>query len=225
MNLAHIFASRTHATRPAPPGLLIALVAAALTVLAGSALAQNWNEAGDAGNMVFGAQQTSGAGALTTINGNLHSAGDVDMFCIRVTDPANFRAYLNCVIHQENHLFLFNGASMGLTHNDGCAAGQSSIGAPLVPTIGTYYLAVGGWGALAINGPSNQLWTFSAGNPIVGQRAPDGPGAGLPLNLWAGGNLSVIGTNYTVHLVGAAFCNATTPVGARTWGNIRSIYR
>jgi hypothetical protein len=55
-------------------------------------MGQVWNEVGDAPQVPSPGQITTGSGPLTTINGNLSSITDVDMFCIVVTDPHAFGA-------------------------------------------------------------------------------------------------------------------------------------
>ena len=60
-------------------------LAVGMVVLTAPAHAQVWNEVGDAGPFPATAQQTVGAGLLTTIRGNLASASDVDMYCIHLT--------------------------------------------------------------------------------------------------------------------------------------------
>lgn len=89
---------------------------AALIVLAGATLAcssvanaQVWNEVGDAGqNGVGAAQEPVGAGPLLKINGTL--SGDIDLFCIRITNEAIFEAGLNNSSSSlgDARLFLFN---------------------------------------------------------------------------------------------------------------------
>ncbi|HVP38454.1 MAG TPA: hypothetical protein VMS93_04645 [Candidatus Saccharimonadales bacterium] len=205
-----------------PAGALA--LALALLVPASRAAAQTWNELGDAGSLIPSAQHTVGSGPLTTIRGSLSSGTDIDLYCLTVTDPTNFYAHLLCTVSQDVHLWLFNASGYGVAHDDGCQASLTGVWAPLVPSAGTYYLAVGGWGALALNG-SQSLWTFSAGNPIIGPRAPDGPGAALPLTGWSGGSLGPLGPNYSVSLNGATFCDQTTPSTAHSWGALRTIYR
>jgi hypothetical protein len=214
--------------RPSLIWLATLLVCLPLTAIGDRAWAQAWSEVGDAGSLVSSAQSTVGQGPLTVITGSLSSDTDIDMYCIRVTDPAAFRAGLGCTVFQEAHVWLFDPGSMGLSHDDGCQAGFSGVGAPFAPTAGTYYLAVGGFGALALNGTS-PIWTYSPANPIAGQRAPDGPAAALPLTGWSGGQIGQVppGASYTVNLIGAAFCDTIppTPKLEESWGAVKALYR
>jgi hypothetical protein len=209
---------------------ILGWIGAALILFAaapGYVSAQTWTEVGDAGSLVSTAQTTAGNGPLTAISGTLSADTDIDMYCIYVNDPASFRAGMLCVVFQEPHLWLFDALGFGLSHDDGCQAGFTGVAAPFAPVAGTYYLAVGGFGALALNGASN-IWTYSAGNPIAGQRAPDGPAAGLPLTGWSGGQIGQYpGPNYTVNLTGATFCapGVPVPVESRNWGWIKKVYR
>jgi hypothetical protein len=202
-------------------------LSAAILIPGEVASAATWVEVSDAGSLVSTAQTTAGSGPLTAISGTLASDSDVDMYCIYVNDPANFRAGLVCSAFQEPHVWLFDASGIGLAHDDGCQAAFTGVGAPYAPVAGTYYLAVGGFGALALNGTSN-IWTYSASNPIVGQRPPDGPAAGLPLTGWSGGQVGQFpGPSYTVHLDGAAFCGPEVPtsIELRSWGSIKNSFR
>ena len=76
--------------RRAPMALLLSFLMALLFLSifpAGPALAQNWAEVGDAGPLPGSSQNTAG-GAISSISGTLTSDADIDMYCIRVTDPA-----------------------------------------------------------------------------------------------------------------------------------------
>lgn len=206
---------------------VLAAVGVSVVILAGSASAQTWTEAGDAGPLISSAQTTAGNGPLTAISGTLPIDGDIDMYCIYVSDPTIFRAGLVCAAFQEPHVWLFDASGIGLSHDDGCQAAFSGVGAPFAPVAGSYYLAVGGFGALALNGSSN-IWTYSPTNPIAGQRPPDGPAAALPLTGWSGGQVGQFpGPNYMVNLSGATFCapGVPTPVELCSWGRIKKVYR
>ena len=102
-------------------------VLATLVSLAAPASAQVWNETGDAGPLPATAQATLGSGALTTITGTLPSATDVDMYCITVTDPANFYACLHCVLIQSPDLYLFDATGKGLAVAQICCGGCKQI--------------------------------------------------------------------------------------------------
>src|SRR5437016_4480378 len=83
--------ARESAMRVCHPTVQLIAAGFALTAtlaFASRAHAQTWNEAGDAGDLPATAQVTTGAGALTSIHGNLASPSDVDMYCIHVPDPA-----------------------------------------------------------------------------------------------------------------------------------------
>jgi hypothetical protein len=205
------------------------LVAACVStaILAGNASAQTWIEAGDAGALISSAQTTAGNGPLTAISGTLAADTDIDMYCIYVSNPAVFRAGLVCAAIQEPHVWLFDTSGIGLSHDDGCQGAFSGVGAPFAPVAGSYYLAVGGFGALALNG-GNNIWTYSPSNPIMGQRPPDGPASALPLTGWSGGQVGQFpGPNYTVNLGGATFCapGVPTPAEIVSWGTIKKVYR
>ena len=196
------------------------LVCLALIATAATSRAQAWVEQGDAGDLVSSSQLTVGNGPLTTISGNLPIDADVDMYCISVTDPVNFRAYLTCAAISQNDIWIFNAGGLGIARDRGCQSSQTRVGAPIVTTAGFYYLAVSGNDARAQNAGSD-LWLI--GTPVNGQAAPNGPAAGLPLTAWLGGVVNPVA--YTIQLVGASFCDGIVPTSPRSWGATKVIYR
>jgi hypothetical protein len=214
------------ASRPFPSGRCCA-AAVALTALAGvlslaaPASAQVWTEFGDAGSLPATAQTPVGAGALTTITGTLPVDADVDMYCIHVTDPANFNATLNCATIQSTDLYLFDGTGKGLALAQICAAGAKTIGASFVTTAGTYYIAVAPYGALAYAG-LDLIWVTGS----TYARVPDGPGAANAVTSWGGTpHADAVIPGYQINLSGVGFCSAPVPVRPRTWGTLKSLYR
>jgi len=198
------------------------IVAAALALVPSFAAAAAWTEIGDAGDSIAGAQTTAGNGPLTSIQGQLLTDTDQDVYCIRVTDPAQFNASLSCVTFSNNDLWLFDASGLGVSHHDGCQGGQTNVGTPLVTTAGVYYLAISPSGADALNPSSSPIWAPAAQGT---QRAPDGPGAPGPLAGWGGAGVVSNFNNYTVQISGAAFCDPATPVARSTWGRTKTLYR
>jgi len=192
----------------------------ALLTVAPTARAQVWNELTDAGSLPATADHTVGTGALSIINGTLASDTDVDMYCIRVTNPATFGAFLTCTVLTNDDIWLFDAGGLGLARDRGCSGSQTRVGAPFVSVTGVYYLAVSGNDASAQNAGSN-LW--QVGVPASGQAAPNGPAAGLAVGGWAGGTANP--SAYTIQLVGASFCDSAVPTGAHSWSRVKIIYR
>jgi hypothetical protein len=80
-------------------------------------------EAGDAGEFLGTAQTALGAGPLKSIFGEIGSAGDQDVFRIRIADPASFSASTNnldTALSQDSDtmLFLFDASGFGVAAND-----------------------------------------------------------------------------------------------------------
>lgn len=192
----------------------------ALAALAPLAHAQVWNESGDAGALPAIAQSTSGVGPLVEIDGTLGSPDDVDLYCIHVTDVAGFFANLQCVVIQGPDLWLFDPTGKGVAMNSLCQAGAKSLNGALLPGPGTYYIGVSYDAYYPFNGV-NQLWLYG----YTPQRAPDGPGAPLPVTTWTG-VVNVQPLNpYKILLGGATFCDAPVPAANASWGSVKSIYR
>ncbi len=104
------------------PSLVLSIVASwiAVCLIVPAALAQTWNESPDAGELPGTAQITVGTGALSEIDGGLLDVSDVDMYCIRVTDPPTFRARLQCVVISGPDIRLFNASGVGVSANFLC---------------------------------------------------------------------------------------------------------
>lgn len=200
---------------------LLAYAVAIGVLLAAPAMAQ-WNEQGDAGDLPATAQIPIGSGALTTISGSATSGGDVDMYCIGVTDPAAFTANTcGASAAWDTQLFLFRADGVGVIWDDDtCASGlQSEITGGFANCLynagaGNYYIAVSRYN----NDPRN-------GTTVIfgGAQNTCNTGAALVVNNWSG-STSVAGV-YTINLTGCTYCSGATAVEPSTWGSIKNFYR
>jgi hypothetical protein len=202
--------------------LVLAACLAALS-FATVAQAQTWNETGDAGDFVASAQSTVGTGALQTINGNLASPTDADLYCVHLTavPPAGLPlVQLQCVLIQGPNVRMFDALGNGVFMNETCSGGNKTILAPNVSlAAGTYYIAVSYYG-VDPQSAGGAIWLSG----LPGQRGPDGPGAAGTLTAWAG-NASVQPINpYTIHLAFMGYCEAPTPALPATWGALKVHY-
>ncbi len=190
-------------------------------LLAVPAMAQ-WNEQGDAGDLPATAQVPVGQGALTTIAGNATSGGDVDMYCIRVDDPAAFRANTcGAGAAWDTQLFVFRADGVGVVWDDDtCASGlQSEIAAGFATCqysagAANYYIAISRYNNDPRNGTTACFSTAFGCNTLAGA---------LPVNNWSG-STSVAGV-YTITLAGVTYCSGATAVEPSTWGSIKNFYR
>ncbi len=186
----------------------------ALAGLLSTAGFAQWVEVGDAGQLV-GTAQATGAGALSTISGSV-AGSDVDMYAIQITNPAAFSASVSGT--GDSQLFLFNGAGRGVVHNDDSAGVLSAFGGSLVPSAGTYYIAITGYNRDATSA-GGLIWNNT---PFTGERAPDGPGAASPLTGWTGTHGF---TSYTLNLTGAAGIPEPTSLALLALGALGLIRR
>jgi hypothetical protein len=204
------------------------LLAASVLILAASAWiaspagAGTWAESGDAGNHIATAQATAGSGALTQITGTFTNVEDVDVYCIRVPDPKVFYAGIQCLVMTDPDIWIFDPNSIGLSHNDTCAGGDTEVTGLFVPAAGTYYLAVAHGGRQA-QSPGGAIWQTQLF--LATERAPDGPGAPGPLTAWSGGGIPTTLTSYVINLQGATFCSPVTPTVPSAWGELKVLYR
>lgn len=173
--------------------------------IASASFAQSWAEVGDAGELIAGAQTTTG-GVLTSITGMISpSGGDrLDMFAIQITDAVNFTA--DTIGGSLNtQLFLFDTSGNGIAANDDYhfSSTASRIGGPTPISglvAGNYIIGIGLYNSLAFDSVNASIWTNYNGN---GTR---NSGSGS-LNHWTAGGAT--GGAYTINLVGAG---ALTPV-------------
>lgn len=205
---------------------LTAFVATALLALvsASGVRAQVWNETGDAGELVSTAQVTLGTGSLTTINGNLASPTDVDLYCIKMPSvpPAGLPLIqLQCLVISGPNVWLFNASGNGVLSNSTCSAGNKTILAPNVSlAAGTYYVAVS-YGGIDPQSAAGAIWLSAPPS----QRAPDGPGAAGTLTGWAGTPIVQPINPYQITLSFMTYCDAATPTAIPTWGLLKIRYR
>lgn len=197
------------------------ILALLLVLLPAAATAQTWTESPDAGDTIPFAQVTVGNGPLTTINGTFWADTDSDLYCIRITDPQTFKAWLNCSVLADPDICLFDATGLGVALDDGCAGGQTYVNGANVSGPGTYYLGVliSDAEPLSLGG---SIW-----NPpmVSGPRAPDGPGAGGPLYLIQSASSPATYLNYTVSLTGCTFCDSPVPAETGSWGRVKGLYR
>lgn len=184
------------------------------------AMAQ-WQEQGDAGNLPATAQVPVGQGALTTITGDATTIGDVDMYCIRIENPAAFGAN-TCLgsANWDTQLFVFRADGVGVVwDDDDCTAdlrseilvGQMGACQYAVPGA-NYYIAVSRYN----NDPRNGTTACFVGTQC-------NTGAALPVDNWSG--TTSAGGVYTITLTGVTYCAGATAVEPSTWGSIKNFYR
>jgi len=201
---------------PLPP-IVLALLAVCADVE--PSRAQIWNELGDAGALPSSAQVTSGSGPLTTLNGNLGSSSDVDMYCIRVSNAPAFLARLQCTVVRGPHLWVFDATGKGVGAATTCQAGDKRVTSALVTTSGIYYVAVSFDGVDPYSG-ANLIWNHL----YTTERAPDGPGAAGAVTTWSGTGFVQPLNPYTILLSGVTYCDSPVPARSPTWGRMKLIY-
>jgi hypothetical protein len=188
--------------------------------LPAAASAQTWNEIGDAGSLPATAQVTVGSGGLASLNGNLASASDVDMYCFKIAGASTFLARLQCVAIQGPNLWLFDATGKGVAANSFCQGGDKRVTNAFMTGAGTYYVAVSFDGVNPFSG-ANPIWIPNN----VPERAPDGAGAAGAVTSWQGtGNVQPLNP-YTILFTSATFCDSPTADDAGTWGRLKQLYR
>jgi hypothetical protein len=181
-------------------------VAAALGLSStGPARAGTWMETGDAPALLPG-QATSGVGSLDTILGTWGDTEDVDLYLIRITDPATFSALVESG-DDDPQVFLFDAEGFGIAGDDDQSFASFNAGLPQGNPLyasrpaGLYLLGVS---IFDVNPVSSGGFIFPNDfNAVVG---PTGPGGGSPLSGW---DLNVFSANlvssYAISLTGASY--------------------
>ncbi|MCX7992511.1 MAG: DVUA0089 family protein [Fimbriimonadales bacterium] len=182
---------------------LAGAVLASLALLM-SAHPQTWNEQGDAGSLPETAQST-GAGALSAIQGTLQGYYDVDMYAITITDPANFSASVSSGF--DSQLWLFDADGKGVSFGEDINGVQGGLDSSCIPAPGVYYIAVSWYPNAALGCDEGRIWNSSPWNQI---RCPDGPERTSRVAGWArsGGTGEY---SYTISLQGAASATPGDP--------------
>ncbi len=195
-------------------------VSVAVLAAGSAAQAQIWNEIPDAPDLPPG-QMTVGVGALVGITGDLsNAAGDfVDMYCIHISDPAQFSATTTnaATTVSDTQVWLFTVNGIGVTYDDDDPFGgtfHSRISGTFVPGPGDYLLAISAYNTDPFTAGGALIWNDS---PYAVERAPDGPGAPGPVAFWGNDPFAPDG-HYQIDLTGAQYCQAPAPASAALLG-------
>jgi hypothetical protein len=176
-----------------------------------SLTASAWFEFDPAGRLPATAQNTSGAGSLDVILGELTDLTEVDMFWIRIADAMAFSASTvpDPFTVADPELFLFDRLGKGVYANDDANGSQSELPAahPLGPaSAGLYLLAIGRFDNEPVSS-SGFIFTQNAG--VNGPTA----GGGSPITGWDDNVTGRIDLNtfYQISLTGGEFANIPEP--------------
>ncbi len=185
------------------------------------------NGSPDAGQILAHANLTRGDGGLTTLTGKLVNTRDVDLYCISITNPANFSATASADFVGYNGLYLFDSTGRAVAGylGDGSlghtiatlAPGSAASAAP-----GVFFLAVTrsdyGFGAVD-QWPltSTNAAMFLAGFGAVGPN----PAVTDPLDHWNANpapGFGLFDSPYTITLTGAGYHTTPTPGASAVLG-------
>lgn len=162
---------------------------------------QGWDEfvngGGDAGDLPETSQST-GSDIIAAIRGQLDSS-DVDMFAIRIDDPAAFSATTIGGATFDTQLWLFDSNGKGVVFNDDSGGLQSRIdnSTGCIPRAGVYYLAISRYNRDALGCEGSTIWNNT---PFGAIRCPDGPESTSRVAGWSG---STSPGEYRIFLTGA----------------------
>lgn len=200
--------------------LAAAAFAAALTFTQGAA-ALTWNE-DDAGDVPVSAELTLGSlgSPLTSITGRLDVVPlldnsfvyQVDLFGIRITDAANFRATASAG-DEDTALFLFDADGFGVYSSEDTVDGLAAALTPYADlTNGFYYLGVAQGGFSARDGLGEDLFVQPAS---LTELAKGNPASG-PLDSWLNGFSANADSSlaYSIALTGASVAAVPEPSAA-----------
>lgn len=174
-------------------------------VLVAALRAQAWSEIGG-GNLPTSAETTIGVGALTQINGWLLPGDQIDIFLIRVDDPATFTCSTIGGATWDTQLWLFGRDGRGIAFKDDDPGDtRSTLTGQFLTGPGPVFVAISRRDNDAVDANLAELWLDA---PADVERQPDGPAAGSAIEQWngqtAGGNAA-----YSMTLTGASFALRT----------------
>ena len=166
-------------------------------------------EVADAGDLPGTAQPATGDGALARIRGQL-TAGDADMYRIKLCTPNSFSATTTGGANIDTQLFLFTPTGLGIAANDddpvtGLLQSRLSAAFTSLMQPGEALLAVSQFDNDPLAG-GQQLWLDQ---PTGTERAPDGPAAASAVDGWSG--TTNTGGMYTITLSGACYLGTPNP--------------
>lgn len=169
---------------------LTILCMASLALLpAGPLSAAVYYENGDAGQLPASAQAAllpEGEPLLTEIYGSLDRDTDIDMYRIKISDPANFSAVTS---GGDTQLFLFDINGKGIVSNDDdpgvFGSSRLPLGSPLLTSLlpGFYYLAVSGYNHEPLSGSTQKKFIFP--DTFNGLNPPSGLGGDAAITDWS----------------------------------------
>ncbi len=186
-----------------------------------------WSEHPDAGNLVTTAQMVSGPGELVRIVGSVYPQ-DQDLYCISINDPSTFSA--SVPFNGPTDLWLFDEQGRGIAMTRAQTPAETSMGrvwlsGALIPAEGLYLIGVtrspsGNAGpptsAVSLAG---RIWSAS----ILGEHAPDGPGAGSTLITWSE-SPNTPGWGYDIQFTGTGACDATVALEGTSWSVMKATF-
>ncbi len=166
-----------------------------------------FSEQGDAGQLVGTAQTTVGPGSLSGILGSLLGVDDIDLYLLRINDPAAFSATTVAPGTEvvDTQLFLFTSTGLGLA-----AAGDAGpletnatfpAGSLAALTPGVYLLGVAQFDDVPQSAAGLIFPALAPFDPAV--HLPTGPGGTMPLIAWSVDQFSEPLTGYEIVLTGA----------------------
>ncbi len=187
-----------------------------LSFLVTPAHAVNWQEVGDAGDLLSTAQEPEGNGPLRNIRGTVSTNADIDLYKIFISDPTTFSASVTSATGNfDSVLALFNSGGFGVYGNDDAKLGDSGAGLPAGSLLGPqapgwYYLAVFGLDTTPTSGNGTTPDHYIAPNtssPFTSVLSASGPGGASPLSGWAPvlpGDVVTINEDYRLRLSGVS---------------------
>ncbi len=201
---------------------LFGMIVVSALCVAPPAVAQTWTEVGNAGDLPSTAQVLSGAGPLTTVNGQTSFlSDDVDMFAIFLQGGGTFSAVAQGApfpgLHLDPTLALFDAEGKAVYANDNMFPPDPFIGGdaarlpanhaltPLAP--GLYYLAIFPSYRAPISSFGEIFPCIPCTPGIV--FGPTGPGGAGAITGWSGSPFS--GGTYRITLTGACFSADCAP--------------
>jgi hypothetical protein len=195
----------------------------ALGTYAGLARASLYTELGDAGQTAATAQTPLGIGAITFIDGELVPGTDVDIFRIRIANPATFHANSSGASF-DAQLFLFTTGGVGVAASQRVTGPNSSWGlitSAFVPAAGDYLLAISKYNNDPRDASGNLIWNDL---PRGTERAPDGPSATDLLDHWDNVTSYSAG-KYLLELKGVEFVPSPGAAGVMTIAGLAALRR
>lgn len=172
---------------------------------------------GDAGNTIATAfnGNVPGGQVITSLTGTISNSSDVDIWAIRITNPAAFSA-THTTANFNSMLSLFDANGLPVAMGDDINGTRGAVTGQFVPAAGNYFIVFHRANRAPVGINNNLFWN---GSPANIERAPDSLGTGS-LAGFTGTVPNLSASTYEITITGGVTLPAPTAVALLGLGGL-----